>query len=104
LLGDKGYDSDAVRQEIVDHGGEALIPTKANRKVQYTVDKAIYGLRNRIERFFNRLKTHGASQLATINSSRVRGQFTIGVARRLPISQTRRSSRHLHGSHGDIAK
>jgi IS5 family transposase len=35
LLGDKGYDSDAVRQEIVDHGGEALIPTKANRKIQY---------------------------------------------------------------------
>ncbi|HVI64673.1 MAG TPA: IS5 family transposase [Bradyrhizobium sp.] len=56
LLGDKGYDSDAVRQEIADHGGEALIPTKANRKIQYTVDKAIYGLRNRIERFFNRLK------------------------------------------------
>ena len=56
LLGDKGYDSDAVRQEIADHGGEALIPTKANRKIQHTVDKAIYGLRNRIERFFNRLK------------------------------------------------
>lgn len=56
LLGDKGYDSDAVRQEIEDHGGEALIPTKANRKLQRPVDKAIYGLRNRIERFFNRLK------------------------------------------------
>jgi transposase len=56
LLGDKGYDSDAVRQEIADRGGEALIPTRANRKIQYTVDKAIYGLRNRIERFFNRLK------------------------------------------------
>jgi IS5 family transposase len=40
LLGDKGYDSDAVRQEIADRGGEALIPTKANRKIQYTVDKA----------------------------------------------------------------
>jgi transposase len=56
LLGDKGYDSDDVRQEIEDHGGEALIPTKANRKLQRPVDKAIYGLRNRIERFFNRLK------------------------------------------------
>jgi len=56
LLGDKGYDSDAVRQEIADRGGEALIPTRANRKIQYTVDKAIYGLRNRIERFFNRIK------------------------------------------------
>ena len=56
LLGDKGYDSDAVRQEISDRGGEALIPTKANRKIRYTVDKTTYGLRNRIERFFNRLK------------------------------------------------
>ena len=56
LLGDKGYDSDAVRQQIVDRGGQPLIPTKKNRKIQYTVDKAFYGLRNRIERFFNRVK------------------------------------------------
>ena len=45
-----------TRQEIGDHGGEALIPTKANRKLQRPVDKAIYRLRNRIERFFNHLK------------------------------------------------
>ena len=32
-----------------------MIPTKANRKQQINVQKAIYGLRNRIERFFNRL-------------------------------------------------
>jgi transposase len=56
MLGDKGYDSDAVSQDIADRGGQALIPTKANRKIQFTVDKAIYSLRNRIERFFNRLK------------------------------------------------
>jgi transposase len=56
LLGDKGYDSDAVCQEIANRGGQALIPTKANRNIQFTVDKGIYRLRNRIERFFNRLK------------------------------------------------
>jgi transposase len=56
LLGDKGYDSNAVRQEIEDRGGEALIPSTASRKIQHSVDKAIYALRNRIERFFNRLK------------------------------------------------
>jgi transposase len=56
LLGDKGYDSNAVRQEIEDRGGEALIPSTASRKIQHTVDKVIYALRNRIERFFNRLK------------------------------------------------
>ena len=56
MLADKGYDSDVVRRDIQARGGEPMIPTKANRKVQYIVEKAIYGLRNRIERFFNRLK------------------------------------------------
>ena len=56
LLGDKGYDSDAVRQDAVERGTQALIPTKRNRKVQLIVDKAIYALRNRIERMINRLK------------------------------------------------
>jgi len=56
MLADKGYDSDAVRQDVSERGGEPMIPTKANRKVQVVVNRAIYGLRNRIERFFNRLK------------------------------------------------
>jgi len=56
LLGDKGYDSDTVRQDAVERGTQALIPTKRNRKVQLIVDKAIYALRNRIERMINRLK------------------------------------------------
>jgi transposase len=56
LLGDKGYDSDSVRADVEQRGGEAMIPTKANRKVQKLVAKATYGLRNRIERFFNRAK------------------------------------------------
>jgi transposase len=56
LLTDKGDDSDAIRNDIKERGGEPMIPTKANRRVQCVVEKAIYGLRNRIERFFNRLK------------------------------------------------
>jgi transposase len=56
MLADKGYDSDAVRQDVCDRGGEPMIPTKANRKAQVEVDKVVYSLRNRIERFFNRLK------------------------------------------------
>jgi transposase len=56
MLADKGYDSDAVRQDIRDRGGEPVIPTKANRKQQIVVQKALYGLRNHIERFFNRPK------------------------------------------------
>ena len=56
MLADKGYYSDAVRDDIQKRGGEALIPTRATRKVQHLVDKAIYALRNRIERFFNKIK------------------------------------------------
>jgi transposase len=56
MLGDKGYDSEAVRQEIEERGGKAVIPSIASRKIQHVVDKALYALRNRIERFFNRAK------------------------------------------------
>jgi transposase len=56
MLGDKGYDSEAVRNNIEERGGEAAIPSTATRKIQHAVDKALYALRNRIERFFNRAK------------------------------------------------
>ena len=56
MLGDKGYDSEAVRNDIEEHGGEAAIPSTATRKIQRAVDKALYALRNRIERIFNRAK------------------------------------------------
>ena len=56
MLGDKGYDSEAVRRDIEQRGGEAVIPSLATRKIQHAVDKAVYALRNRIERCFNRLK------------------------------------------------
>jgi hypothetical protein len=46
MLGDKGYDSEAVRGEIEQRGGEAAIPGTATRKIQHAVDKALYALRN----------------------------------------------------------
>lgn len=63
LLGDKGYDSDAIREESWSHGTDPVIPTKCNRKVQRPVDPLLYALRNRIERFFNKLKN--ARRVAT---------------------------------------
>jgi transposase len=63
MLGDKGYDSEAVRREIAQRGGKAEIPSTATRKIQYAVDKALYALRNHIERFFNRAKN--SRRLAT---------------------------------------
>ena len=44
-------------------GANPVIPTKSNRKVQRSVDPALYALRNRIERFFNKLKN--ARRVAT---------------------------------------
>jgi transposase len=55
-LGDKGYDDAAVRTDIEQRGGEAVIPSTASRKTQHAVDKAVYALRIRIELFFNRAK------------------------------------------------
>lgn len=42
--------------DIEQRGGEAAIPSTAIRKIQHAIDKALYALRNRIERFFNRAK------------------------------------------------
>ena len=56
LLADRGYDSDAIRDEVRARGGEPEIPTKRNRLVQHSVNRTLYATRNRIERFFNKLK------------------------------------------------
>lgn len=63
LVADKGYDSQAIRDDVREHGGTAVIPARRNRKVQPPVDGFVYALRNRIERCFNRLKN--ARRLAT---------------------------------------
>lgn len=63
LLADRGYDSDAIREDAWFHGTDPVIPTKTNRKVQRPVDPLLYALRNRIERFFNKLKN--ARRVAT---------------------------------------
>jgi transposase len=56
VIADKAYDSAALRQTIVDLGATPVIPSLSTRKHQPAYDKAIYKLRNRIERCFNKLK------------------------------------------------
>ena len=56
VIADKGYDADRVRIYIKRQGAIANIPNKANRKKRYRWAKAIYRERNRVERFFNKLK------------------------------------------------
>lgn len=56
IIADKGYDSDAVVNKVEAAGATVVIPSKSNRKVQRAHDKELYKERNRVERFFNRLK------------------------------------------------
>jgi transposase len=53
---DKAYDSDAIRQGLADRGVEAVIPGKTNRIQEIEYDKEQYKLRQKVERFFNKLK------------------------------------------------
>ena len=52
LLGDKGYDSNRFRQDLI----EPCIPSKRNRKQPIPYDKALYRQRHRIENMFGRIK------------------------------------------------
>ncbi len=56
FLGDKAYDSLEIRTAIEARGGEVVIPSQPTRKDQRSIDKNIYKARNRIERFFCRMK------------------------------------------------
>ena len=53
---DKGYDSDHIRARLAKDGVEAVIPPKSNRKVPIAYDAEQYKLREKVERFFGRLK------------------------------------------------
>jgi transposase len=56
VVADRGYDARAVLDLIAAHGGRGHIPTQRDRKLQRSVDPAIYRRRNLVERFFNKLK------------------------------------------------
>lgn len=56
VVADRGYDARAVLDIIAAHGGRGHIPTQRDRKVQRSVDPALYRQRNLVERFFNKLK------------------------------------------------
>lgn len=56
VVADRGYFAQAVIAAIEASGATAHIPSQSNVKVVRTVDRTIYRERNRIERFFNRLK------------------------------------------------
>lgn len=56
VLADRAYDADRFHDSILEAGATPVIPPKRNRRVQHVYDKDLYKQRNRIERFFNKLK------------------------------------------------
>ena len=55
-IADKAYDSKALRETIAGIGAEAVIPLNRCRRIAIPHHAAAYKLRNRIERFVNKLK------------------------------------------------
>lgn len=56
LIADKGYDADAIREELLFHGIDPVIPSTASRRAPIPYDREAYRERYLIERLFNKLK------------------------------------------------
>ena len=56
VVADRGYDYTAVLDAISAAGGNPHVPTTRRKRVQRSVDPALYRQRNLIERCSNRLK------------------------------------------------
>ena len=57
IAADKGYDADTRMLTPLEKAGKtAVIPPKANRKVQRQYDKELYKARHLIENFFEKIK------------------------------------------------
>ena len=57
VLADKGYDADDRVLKVLEKAGKtAVIPPKANRKLQREYDKDLYKARHLVENFFANLK------------------------------------------------
>ena len=56
VLADKAYDADWLRRKIEAAGAAPNIPSMVHRKWKACFSPALYRNRNRIERFFNKIK------------------------------------------------
>lgn len=59
-MADKGYDADAIRDDLQGRGINAVIPVRSNRRKPIIHDRMLYKERNRIERMFGHLKINRA--------------------------------------------
>jgi transposase len=58
LIADKAYDGARLYTKVIAQGGDPVVPPRRHRKRQHAYDKALYKERNRIERFFSRIKPY----------------------------------------------
>lgn len=58
FIGDKAYDSNAVIEAVEKKGMTAIIPSKADRKVQRQIDRHLYKERHLVENFFCKIKRY----------------------------------------------
>ena len=58
VVGDRGYDSQKLVDNIQDIGAEACIPPKKNAKDPRPYNKELYKKRNVVERFIGKLKQY----------------------------------------------
>jgi transposase len=56
VMADTAYDTDALRQAIVDKGALAVIPNNPSRARKHPLDKHLYAQRHLIECCFSKLK------------------------------------------------
>lgn len=82
LLADRAYDSDALRQALAERGAWANIKPMPGRVNIPAFSPLLYGLRNLVERFFNKIKhfraiatryeKHDANYLALVKLAAIR--------------------------------
>jgi transposase len=58
VIADRGYDKQALVEEIESRGAEAVIPTQKDRTVQRVIDRHWYKERNLAERFWSKVKQY----------------------------------------------
>ena len=58
VLADRGYDTDRLLDLLVDAEVEVVIPAKKNRLKPRLIDENLYKDRNKVERYFNKLKQY----------------------------------------------
>ncbi|MBL4748245.1 MAG: transposase [Magnetovibrio sp.] len=56
FLGDKAFDANGLRDELMDRKVSVVIPSKSNRKSQIPHNKEVYKWRHLVENYFAKIK------------------------------------------------